>query len=91
MNTFAWFKNDISCKDLAYVDQQAEYNDSVNYLLVRRDLFEGTVEWKGMKTKDFKQTVRAFLILIKKNSPNKIKGCLGNKGFVQRQVCQKRS
>ena len=59
--------------DLAYVDKLAKDNNGVKYLLVRQDLFDRTVDAKGMKTKDSKETVRAFLtMIIKKNRPKKI-------------------
>ena len=70
---FTRFKNEIWCMDLAYVDKLAKDNNGVKYLLVRRDLFDRTVDAKGMKTKDSKETVRAFLTMItKKNRPKKI-------------------
>ena len=59
--------------DLAYVDKLVKDNNGVNYLLVRQDLFDRTVDAKGMKSKDSKETVRAFLSKItKKNRPKKI-------------------
>ena len=59
--------------DLAYVDKLAKDNNGVKYLLVRQDLFDRTVDAKGMKSKDSKETVRAFLTMItKKNRPRKI-------------------
>ena len=59
--------------DLAYVDKLAKDNNGVKYLLVRQDLFDGTVDAKGMKTKDSKETVRAFSTMIpKKNRLKKI-------------------
>ena len=59
--------------DFAYVDKLAKDNNSVKYLLVRQVLFDRTVDVKGMKTKDSKETVRAFLAMItKKNRPKKI-------------------
>ena len=59
--------------DLAYVDKLTKDNNGVKYLLVRQDLFDRTVDAKVMKTKDSKETVRAFLIMItKKNQPKKI-------------------
>ena len=70
---FARFKNEIWCMDLAYVDKLAEDNNSVKYLLVRQDLFDKTVDAKAMKTKDSKETFRAFLTMItQKNRPKKI-------------------
>ena len=58
--------------DLAYVDKFAEDNNGVKYLLVRQDLFDRTVDAKGMKTKDSKETVKTFSKMItKKNRPKK--------------------
>ena len=73
MKAFARFKNEIWCMDLAYVDKLAKDNNGVKYLLVRQDLFDRTVDAKGMKSKDSKETVRAFLTMItKRNRPKKI-------------------
>ena len=59
--------------DLVYVDKLAKDNNGVKYLLVRQDLFDRTVDAKGMKTKDSKKTVRAFLSMItKKIVPKKM-------------------
>ena len=56
--------------DLAYLDKLAKGNNGVNYVLVRQDLFDRTVDAKGMKTKDSKDTVRAFSTMITKtNTP----------------------
>ena len=58
--------------DLAYVDKLAKDDNGVKYLLVRQDLFDRTVDAKGMKTKGSKETVSAFLTMItKKNRPKK--------------------
>ena len=61
--------------DLAYVDKLAKYNNGVKYLLVRQDPFDRTVDAKGMKAKDSKETVRAFLALITKNIKNTRHSC----------------
>ena len=66
MKAFARFKNEIWCMDLAYVDKLAKDNNGVTYLLDRQDLFDRTVDAKGMKTKDSKETVRSFLTMITK-------------------------
>ena len=72
MKAFVRFKNEIWCMDLAYVDKFAKDNNGVKYLLVRQDLFDRTVDAKGMKTKDSEETVRAFLTMItKKVDPKK--------------------
>ena len=72
MRAFARFKNEIWCMDLAYVDKLSKDNISVKYLLVRQDLFDRTVDAKGMKTKDWKETFKTFSEMItKKNRPTK--------------------
>ena len=62
MKAFARFKNEIRSMDLAYVDKLAKDYNGVKYLLVRQDLFDRTVDAKGMKSKDSKETVRAFCL-----------------------------
>ena len=73
MRAFARFNNEIWCMDLAYVDELAKENNGVKYLLVRQDLFDRTVNAKGMITKDSQETVKTFSSMItKKNRPKKI-------------------
>ena len=70
MKAFARFKNEIWCMNMAYVDKLAKDNNGVKYLLVRQDLFDRNVDAKGMKTKDSKQKISAFLTTItEKNRP----------------------
>ena len=45
--------------DLACVDKLGKDIKGVKYLL-RQDLFDRTVDAEGMKTKDSKETTRAF-------------------------------
>ena len=72
MKAFARFKTEKWCLDLAYVDKLAKDNNGVKYHLVRQNLFDRTVDTKGMKTKDSKDTVCALLTMItKKNRPKK--------------------
>ena len=72
MRAFAKFKNEIWCMDHAYVDKLAKGNNGVKYLLVRQDLFDRTVNAKGMKTKDSQETVKAFSSRITiRNRPKK--------------------
>ena len=72
---FARFRNEICCMDLAYVDKLAKEKNGVNYLLVRQELIERTVNAKGMKTKDSEETVKTFSsVITKKNRPKKILG-----------------
>ena len=66
MRAFASFKNEIWCMDLAYVDKLVKDNNGVKCLLVRQDLFDRTVDAKGMKTKDSKETVKIFSKLMTK-------------------------
>ena len=54
--------------DLAYNDKLAKDYNGAKSLLVRQDLFDRTVDAKRMKTKDSKETVRAFLTKITKKS-----------------------
>ena len=49
MRGFARLRNEIWCMDFAYVDKLAKENNGVKYLLVRQDLFDRTVNAKGMK------------------------------------------
>ena len=73
MRAFARFENEIWCMDLAFVDKLAKDNNGVKYLLVRQDMFDRTVDAKGMKTKDSKETVEIFSKRItKKNQPKKV-------------------
>ena len=73
MRAFARFRNEIWCMDLVYVDKLTKKNNGVMYLLVRQDLFDRTVNAKGMKTKDSQETVKAFSSMItKRNRPRKI-------------------
>ena len=73
MKAFARFKSEIWCLDLAYVDKLAKHNNSVKYILFPQDQFERTVDAKGVKSKNSKETFRAFLSMItKKNRLGKI-------------------
>ena len=71
MKAFARFETEIWCMDSAYVDKLAKDNNGVKSLLVRQDLFDRTVDAKGMKTRDSKEIVRAFLTMITKNNRTK--------------------
>ena len=52
--------------NLAYVDKLAKDNNGLKYLLVRQDLFDRTVDTKGMKTKDSKEIVKTISKMITK-------------------------
>ena len=68
MTTFATFKDEFWWMDLEYVDKLAKDNSGVKYLLVRQDLFNRTVDTKEMKTKDWKEAVKAFSKMITKKN-----------------------
>ena len=57
--------------DLPYVDKLAKENNGVMFLLVRQDLFDRTVNAKGMKTKDSQETVKTFSSMITKRNRTK--------------------
>ena len=46
MKAFVRFINEMWCMDLAYVDKLAKENNDVKYLIVRKDLFDRTVNAK---------------------------------------------
>ena len=72
MRAFARIRNEICCMDFAYVDKLAKENNGAKYLLVREDLFDRTVNAKGMETKDSQETVKAFSSMnTKRNRPKK--------------------
>ena len=73
VEAFACFKNEIWCRDLAYVDKLTKGNNAVKYLLVRQDLFARTVDAKRMEPRDSREMVRSFLTMIelKKIDPRK--------------------
>ena len=60
MRASAGFKDEIGCMDLAYVDKLAKDNNGVEYLLLRQNLFDRTVDANAMKTKYSKETVKTF-------------------------------
>ena len=73
MRACARFKDEIWCMHLAYLDKLAKDKNGVKYLLVRQDLFDRSVDAKGMKTKDSNETVKTFSkMIIKENRPMKI-------------------
>ena len=73
MRAFARFKYEIWYLDLAYVDKLANDNNGVKYLLVRQDVFDRTMDAKGIKMKGAKDTLNAFMKMItKKNRPKKL-------------------
>ena len=84
---FARFKIENWCKDPAYLEKLISDNNGVKYLLVNQDLFGGTVDARGMKTKVSKGTARSFLTMItKKNRSTRLWVDNGTKfaGFFQK-------
>ena len=71
MRNFARFRIEIWCIDLAYVDKLVKENNGVKYLLVRQDLFDRTVNAKGVKTKDSLEFVKTFPSMITKRKSTK--------------------
>ena len=71
MRAFARFKNENWCMDPAYVDKLSKDNNGVNYLLDCQDLFDRTVDSKGMRTKGSKETVKTFSETITKKNRQK--------------------
>ena len=84
MRAFARFRNEIWCMDLAYVDKLAKENNGVKYLLVRQELFDRTVNAKGMKTKDSQETVKAFSSMITKGIDQKRFGLTREPNLLER-------
>ena len=73
MRAFARYKIEIWFRDLAYVEKLTKDNIGVIYLLVRQDLFDRTLDAKGMKTRDSKETVKTFPKMItQKNRPKNL-------------------
>ena len=58
--------------DLACVDKLAEANNGVKYLLVPQDLFDRTVDAKGMKQKIQRNGSSIFAYGYKKECPEKL-------------------
>ena len=71
MKSFARFKNEIWCMNLAYLDKLAKDMNGVKYLLVRQDLFVRTVDAKRMKTKIPRKLFVHFDYDYKKESTQK--------------------
>ena len=71
MKAFASFKNEIWCVDLPYVDKLAKDESGGNYLLVRQDVFDRTVDAKGMKEKIPKKRFVLFLSMVTKRNQSK--------------------
>ena len=73
MKAFARYKNEIWCMDLAFVDKLSRDNKGIKYLLVRQDVFDRTIDVRGLKSKDSKETVKAFMQMITKTKrPKKV-------------------
>ena len=73
MRATARYKNEIWCMDLAYVGKLAKDNKGIKYLLVRQDVFDKTIDVRGLNTKDSDEARRAFVQMItKRRRPQKI-------------------
>ena len=73
MRAFARYKNEIWCIDLAFVDKLAKDNRGITFLLIRQDMFDKTIDVRGLKTKDSKEALRAFAEMVTmRKRPQKI-------------------
>ena len=84
MRAFARFRNEIWCMDLAYVDKLAKENNGLKYLVVRQDLFDRTVNAKGLETQDSQETVKAFSSTITKTNRPKNFGLTRGRSLFER-------
>ena len=55
-------KNEFPCMDLENLGKPAKEKNVVKFLLVRFELFHGTVHAKGIKTKGSKETAQPFQV-----------------------------
>ena len=83
MGAFAIFRNETWFLGLAYVDKMTKENNGVKYLLVRQDLFDRTVNARGMKTKDSQETVKAFSSMVTKKKSRPKKGLKRGPGLLE--------
>ena len=60
MRAFASFENEIWCMDLANVDKLTKEKNGGTSLEFRQNVFDRTVDAKGMKTKDSQETAKMF-------------------------------
>ena len=73
MKAFARFGKESWCMSLAYVDKIAKNKNVLKCLIVRQDLFDGTVDAEEKKTTTSKEIFWAFLsIVTKKNRQKKL-------------------
>ena len=84
--SFAEFRNDIWCLDVAYVDKLANNNNGLKSLIVHHDLFERTVVQKNNWIKHSKEIVCAHLTMVQKTwrnfgSTGELKKIEGTKNF----------
>ena len=69
--------------DFAYNEKLAENDKSVKSFLVRQDLFERTADAKGLKTKDSKETIRAFWRWLQKRIEPRTFGSRGESNLLE--------
>ena len=68
LKAFARFQVENWTMELADLQKLAKDKNCVKCLLVRRDLFDRIVDGELLKTKDSKETVRAFFTMITKKN-----------------------
>ena len=84
MKAFSTFKSEAWCIDLAYIDKLAKVNIVVKYPLARQDLFDRTVVAKRVRTRNFRETVPAFLTMITKKTDPKNLGSTRQQKILER-------
>ena len=72
MKAFTRFKTRVWSTDLPYVGKLDKDYNGVKYLLIRQDLFDRTVDAKGMKTEVSEETVCAILTMITRRIDPKV-------------------
>ena len=60
MKAFARLGNEGWCMDLTFVEKLVRDNNGFKCLLLRQDMFERTMDGRGMKTKDSNETLITF-------------------------------
>ena len=72
LKVIAYDINEIWSADLAYVDKLAKYNRGIKYLLVAVDVLSRYVRVEPLKSKDAKETLKAFKKMTKTKKPQKL-------------------
>ena len=89
LEVIARFRNEIWCLGLAFVDKLARDNNGVEDLHVRQDMFDGTMDARGMKTKVSNETLKTFSkMTTRRNRPKELWVDQGEfENFCAAEVC----